>query len=163
MPHQSTQIQAINRLDVISHHLQTPTMAQTKDPITCHVLDTTTGRPGANIAVQLSCLSSAAIVFAATTNNDGRISNWECQEGGGSASVQDLFQQLIQSQAASESTAAIPAGSSVWKLEFDTGSYYGVGKTFFPKVDLSFLVKEGEHFHVPLLLGPYSFTTYRGS
>lgn len=56
-----------------------------------------------------------------------------------------------------------PTGSSAWKLEFDTGSYYGVGNTFFPKVDLTFLVKEGEHFHVPLLLGPYSFTTYRGS
>jgi len=59
--------------------------------------------------------------------------------------------------------SAGPVGSSIWKLQFDTGSYYGVAKTFFPVVELTFLVKEGEHFHVPLLLGPYSFTTYRGS
>lgn len=56
-----------------------------------------------------------------------------------------------------------PKGSSTWKLKFDTGAYYGVDRTFFPTVELTFLVKEGEHFHVPLLLGPYSFTTYRGS
>jgi len=56
-----------------------------------------------------------------------------------------------------------PAGSSLWKLQFDTGGHYGFEHTFFPVVELTFLVKEGEHFHVPLLLGPYSFTTYRGS
>lgn len=56
-----------------------------------------------------------------------------------------------------------PKDASMWKLRFDTGAYYGWEKTFFPFVELTFLVKPGEHFHVPLLLGPYSFTTYRGS
>lgn len=59
--------------------------------------------------------------------------------------------------------ADCPVGASVWKLEFDTARYFGAEKCFFPAVTLSFLVKEGEHFHVPLLLGPYSYTTYRGS
>jgi 5-hydroxyisourate hydrolase len=59
--------------------------------------------------------------------------------------------------------SASPIGSSVWKLEFSTAEYYGPEKCFFPVVGLTFLVKDGEHFHVPLLLGPYSYTTYRGS
>ncbi len=50
-------------------------------PITCHVLDTTTGRPGANISVKLSCVSGGEgigeIALQATTNPDGRIANWK--------------------------------------------------------------------------------------
>jgi 5-hydroxyisourate hydrolase len=51
----------------------------------------------------------------------------------------------------------------IWSLRFQTGEYYGEGKTFWPEVELKFWVKEGEHYHVPLLLGPWSYTTYRGS
>lgn len=47
-----------------------------RDPITCHVLDTTTGRPGASISVSLLCASEPATLFAATTNSDGRVANW---------------------------------------------------------------------------------------
>lgn len=53
--------------------------------------------------------------------------------------------------------------STVWRLKFDTEGYYGKGKTFWPHVELMFRVEKGEHYHVPLLLGPYSYTTYRGS
>lgn len=70
---------------------------------------------------------------------------------------------MIREYAASTVQENCPAGSSLWKLEFNTGAYYGVDKVFFPLVELNFLVNEGQHFHVPLLLGPYSFTTYRGS
>ncbi|KAF4628687.1 hypothetical protein G7Y89_g9469 [Cudoniella acicularis] len=155
--------------------------ASARDPITCHVLDTTTGRPAVNITVKLSCVTVSTIEFICETNSDGRITNWRNEQGttrytatgepserhgsfvklhGG---VTATLQHMITEYAAAEATAACPAGSSLWKLEFDTGSYYGAANTFFPKVDLIFLVKEGEHFHVPLLLGPYSFTTYRGS
>ena len=52
----------------------------------------------------------------------------------------------------------------VWSLNFQTESYYGKGKTFWPEVELRFAAKvDEEHYHVPLLLGPWSFTTYRGS
>jgi len=55
-------------------------------------------------------------------------------------------------------------GSGVWSLRFNTGAYYGEGKTFWPWVELTFFVKvEGGHYHVPLLVGPWSYTTYRGS
>jgi len=123
-----------------------------KDPITCHVLDTLTGRPAPNIDVSLSCLSynSAVQVFHATTNSDGRISNWTAQ--GPASDVAEVLEGLKANST-----------PSTWKLTFATGKYYGEDKTFWPQVDLTFYVKRDEHYHVPLLLGPYSYTTYRGS
>jgi len=129
-----------------------------KDPITCHVLDTTTGRPAAGIIATLSCRSNPRSTYVATTNSDGRITNWEKE-----TDYQPSIEVYIKEEAEKEGNSILGKGQSVWKLTFNTGAYYGAGKTFFPVVDLSFLVKEGEHFHVPLLLGPYSYTTYRGS
>ena len=63
-------------------------MATTPSPITCHVLDTTIGRPGAGISVTLRCLSepnkqfgSIPQVFTAKTNSDGRIKEWDNKFG----------------------------------------------------------------------------------
>jgi 5-hydroxyisourate hydrolase len=153
-------------------------MATERAPITCHVLDTTTGRPAANIIVKLYNPNVSSVIFTAPTNADGRIANWENFQGppdGGiptqgffvseQGGVNSTISYMIREYASKEGNlvAGCPLGSSIWKLEFDTGNYYGVQNTFFPRVELTFLVKEGEHFHVPLLLGPYSFTTYRGS
>ncbi len=76
------------RLKSLSSQLQAPepshisTMAtQVRDPITCHVLDTTTGRPAANMSVKLSCCSLTSVVFEASTNADGRIANWQNKQG----------------------------------------------------------------------------------
>lgn len=55
--------------------------AQVRDPITCHVLDTTTGRPAANIAVKLFCCTIPDIVFESKTNADGRIAHWDNIQG----------------------------------------------------------------------------------
>ena len=143
-----------------------------KDPITCHVLDTTTGRPAANLSVKLLCCAVPDVVFTNQTNADGRILNWESKQGPGGSkgafvlahgSVARTLQFMIRNYAGEQDSPSYPAGSSIWKLQFDTGAHYGPANTFFPIVELSFLVKEGEHFHVPLLLAPYSFTTYRGS
>ena len=141
-------------------------MATDRAPITCHVLDTTTGRPGANISVKLYNPNiSTTNFFTASTNADGRIANWQGPDGQDGPQCVEVINSLIRENASQEGklVPGCPLGSSIWKLEFDTGGYYGVQNTFFPKVELIFLVKEGEHFHVPLLLGPYSFTTYRGS
>ncbi|PBP15487.1 transthyretin domain protein [Diplocarpon rosae] len=73
------------------------------------------------------------------------------------------MKKIIEERGLVEESQSRPLGTSLWKLQFNTGAHYGVANTFFPVVELSFLVKHGEHFHVPLLLGPYSFTTYRGS
>jgi 5-hydroxyisourate hydrolase len=143
-----------------------------RDPITCHVLDTTTGRPAANLSVTLVCCNIPNVIFHCKTNADGRILNWQNTQGSrgelgafveSHGGVSAALRFMISHYAAVEGTPNCPVGSSIWKLKFDTGAHYGPANTFFPVVELSFLVKEGEHFHVPLLLAPYSFTTYRGS
>jgi 5-hydroxyisourate hydrolase len=121
-----------------------------EDPITCHVLDTSSGRPAAGIRATLSLTSPpSSASYIATTDTDGRIANWVSSSSHVFATISSLI--------------ASHGGPSVWKITFDTAGYYGAGKTFFPLVELSFVVQEGEHFHVPLLLGPYTYTTYRGS
>lgn len=133
-------------------------MATEKDLITCHVLDTTAGRPAANITVRLqgpetkgpSSASSAANTYTAVTDADGRIKLWQPAPGGGaSASLADTLKGV--------------KGKSQWRLIFDTESYFGEGNTFFPEAVVVFRVDEGQHYHVPLLLSPFTFTTYRGS
>ncbi|RFU32289.1 hypothetical protein B7463_g4005, partial [Scytalidium lignicola] len=135
-----------------------------KDPITCHVLDTLTGSPAAGIIVTLRCLNKPAsnALFSATTNADGRITNWGTVSGyvDGTA-IKDDDDTTVQKVLDSISEKI---EREVWTLRFDTGDYYGHDKTFWPAVELMFYVKtKGEHYHVPLLLGPYSYTTYRGS
>ncbi len=49
-----------------------------------------------------------------------------------------------------------------YRLRFDTGAYAG-GAAFFPEVVVAFVVQGEEHLHVPLLLSPHGYTTYRGS
>jgi len=51
------------------------------------------------------------------------------------------------------------------RLTFFTEEYFAALKseTFFPHVDITFTVKAGQHYHVPLLISPYGFSTYRGS
>ena len=124
-----------------------------KDPITCHVLDLVTGRPAPHLAVSLTLVGplGPSAPFKALTNADGRIMNWRGQEG---PSLQSVFEQSSEH----------PDSKLIWALKFDTGAYYGDGNTFFPEVEVRFFVspKEG-HYHVPLLLGPWSYTTYRGS
>lgn len=127
-----------------------------KDLITCHVLDTLTGHPAAGVRVDLVLIDDKKAdvptenIFRATTNSDGRITNWE--KDSHLPGVDEILHRPEQSST-----------RSIWKLRFYTGLYYGEHNTFWPVVELIFFVKPGEHYHVPLLLGPYSYTTYRGS
>ncbi|KAI9817038.1 MAG: hypothetical protein M1832_004755 [Thelocarpon impressellum] len=126
----------------------------TPAPITCHVLDTTTGRPAVDVAVTLTLLKplGPSAPFSARTDCDGRIRAWTNELPG--PSMHEVIESLGQQ------------GHEMmeWALRFDTGSYFGNGKTFFPEVEVRFFVTGGQqHYHVPLLLGPWSYTTYRGS
>ena len=124
-----------------------------KNPITCHVLDLVTGRPAPGLAVSLTLIRplGPSAPFKAHTNGDGRIINWKGQDG---PPLTELFQNLSEH----------PDQQMVWALKFETGEYYGEGNTFFPEVEVRFYVSpNGGHYHVPLLLGPWSYTTYRGS
>lgn len=139
--------------------------ADKRPPITCHVLDTTIGKPGANIPVALTLLnrgeSSGPLnvgSFTATTNSDGRVTGWK--------SADTHFQSIEEVFQSAELDTQKPLR---WALRFDTEAYFGQrGITaFFPEVEVRFVVGGGEgrneHYHVPVLLGPFGFTTYRGS
>ncbi|KAF3041344.1 hypothetical protein E8E12_007603 [Didymella heteroderae] len=130
-----------------------------KPPITCHVLDTTIGRPGASIPVVLTLLnpssssSNSPLKFTATTNSDGRVIAWAPASPFSSQGLEEVFREQ---------------GDKAYSLTFNTEEYFGQRgvKTFFPEVEVKFVVREeqkGEHFHVPVLLGPFGYTTYRGS
>ncbi|KAI9374788.1 hypothetical protein BJX61DRAFT_540491 [Aspergillus egyptiacus] len=145
-----------------------------RDPITCHVLNTLTGTPAANLPVTLTLLSSPAassaqtqnVSFTATTNADGRVANWAPATTDASASSSTSVPALL---------AGLPAPDSKtsWALRFEVGPWFesqGV-ESFWPEVEVKFTVKgrgkEGEegwrHYHVPVLLGPWNYSTYRGS
>jgi len=57
-----------------------------------------------------------------------------------------------------------PLTTGLYRLTFGTGAYYGEGKTFFPEVTIAFEVSDAsQHYHVPLLLSPFGYSTYRGT
>ncbi|MBA8991014.1 5-hydroxyisourate hydrolase [Curtobacterium pusillum] len=107
--------------------------------LTTHVLDTTHGRPAPGIAVTLTD-AAGNVVARGTTDDDGRIG--------------DLGPERLA------------AGD--WTLSFATGPYWsGLGiVAFHPRVDVVLTVPEAQsdaHLHVPLLLSPFAYSTYRGS
>lgn len=120
--------------------------------ITCHVLDTISGKPAAGIAVSLQMLrpdhALGETVHTATTNSDGRVAEW--------SGAEKLAYHVDWAKSHDI--------DMIFSLRFDTESYFGKGNTFWPEVELHFNAKKDEgHYHVPLLLGPWSYTTYRGS
>ena len=111
--------------------------------ITTHVLDTTAGKPGAGIAVVLEFRTDASEwhdIGDGVTDADGRV------------------RALIR-----DGQAFRPGQ---YRLIFETGAYFllsGV-ECFFPRITISFAVTDPkQHYHVPLLLSPFGYTTYRGS
>ena len=121
--------------------------------ISTHVLDIAAGCPAAGMRVRLERVApaghetapAAEEVAAASTDADGRI--------------RGLGPEIV------------PPGT--YRLIFDTGGYLArrrgvsgrssAAPTFFPEVTVTFTVAEGEHYHVPLLMSPFGYSTYRGS
>lgn len=106
--------------------------------VTTHVLDTARGRPAAGVMVVLEqAVGDPPILATGLTDEDGRVS--------------DL------------GPGHLDPGS--YRLRFNTGGYFvqtGVA-TFFPEVVIAFEVGDERHYHVPLLLSPFGYSTYRGS
>lgn len=132
-------------------------------PITCHVLNTLSGTPAAGLSATLTLISplpsqrestghaAPLLAFTATTNNDGRVKEW-------TPSTSRTLQDVIGEYKDGERTA--------WSIKFNVGEWYeGQNiESFWPEVDVKFYVKKGErHYHVPVLVGPWTYTTYRGS
>lgn len=109
--------------------------------VSTHVLDLVTGRPARGVRVSLARRVGDAFVPVADgeTDADGR--------------VRDLV--------------AKGAGvAGIHRIRFETGAWFAASgtPTFYPWVELAFEVVDAEaHHHVPILLGPYGFSTYRGS
>lgn len=112
-----------------------------RSPITTHVLDIAQGRPAEGIAVTLEKISGNAFseVGRGITNADGRIA--------------DLM-------------APGTLSTGVWRITFHLADYWQRIDTpgFYPEAAIVFEVRNTEqHYHVPLLLSPYGYSTYRGS
>jgi 5-hydroxyisourate hydrolase len=111
--------------------------------VSTHVLDTTKGKPAAGVAVSLERQESSGkwlSLALSQTDQDGR-----CGE-------------LLPD------SATLVEG--VYRLTFDTASYFATCGVdgLYPAVEVLFCVRKGEsHFHIPLLLSPNGYTTYRGS
>jgi 5-hydroxyisourate hydrolase len=109
--------------------------------LTTHVLDTSNGRPAAGVHVILSC--EGKVVAEAVTNSDGRIDK-----------------PLLD---------GVAFKNGRYELSFHVGDYFRARGTlladppFLDIVPLAFGIAEDAHYHVPLLVSPYGYSTYRGS
>ncbi|GAB3988635.1 hydroxyisourate hydrolase [Spirosoma daeguense] len=108
--------------------------------ITTHILNTTIGKPAEGVSVVLYKQQREwHEIGRGITNVDGRISDL-------------LAKNTVLS-------------SGTYKIRFETGAYFAQlnTHTFYPFVEITFMVTTGEHYHVPLLLNPFGYSTYRGS
>ena len=106
--------------------------------VTSHVLDAATGRPAVGVGVRLDAQATGGwtTIAAAVTDADGRVSRFGPE--------------------------ALAEG--VYRVVFDTAGWFGDRPTFYPEVVIVFeLAEASEHYHIPLLLSPFAYSTYRGS
>lgn len=114
-----------------------------RSPITTHVLDTALGQPASGVPVRLYVEEATdrwIILATGITNDDGRVG--------------DLLPV----------DHALKPGK--YRMRFHTGDYFALQDTsgFYPYVDVVFQITDpAPHYHIPLLLSPYGYSTYRGS
>ncbi len=111
--------------------------------ITTHILDTSLGQPARGVSVALDVWSSGGgwqTLGGGTTDDDGRLGT------------------------------LLPAAHELWagryRLLFRTAAYFAAQErpTFYPQITVEFQIEEtAQHYHVPLLLNPFGYSTYRGS
>lgn len=111
--------------------------------ITTHILDTSRGCPASGVRVRFERLEAdgrSTPLAQAETDSDGRVRAFD--------------------------TAEDEIGAGVYRLVFETGEYFErtQASCFYPFVSVTFKVESArQHYHVPLLLNPYGYSTYRGS
>ena len=107
--------------------------------LTTHVLDTALGRPAVGVPVVLSARVAGewTLVGSGVTDDDGR--------------------------ARSLAPESVPVGT--YRFVFDTAAYFATTRraSFLPEVVVVFDVVDSGHYHVPVLLSPFAYSTYRGS
>ena len=105
--------------------------------LSTHVLDTSLGRPAPGVSITLESLAGEAL-GEGVTDADGRVS-----------------------QIGPERMA-----TGDYRLRFDSGAYYAAAGTtaFYPEIAIAFTIADADaHYHVPVLLNPFGYSTYRGS
>ena len=111
-------------------------------PITTHVLDVSLGEPAEGVVITLAKIDEQdqpVAVGHGVTNADGRV------------------------------TTLLPPGEAtpgIYRLTFETTAYFARShrESFYPRIEVTFHVTDAEaHYHVPLLLSPFGYSTYRGS
>ena len=110
--------------------------------ITTHILDTTRGLPAQNVPISL---------YVQNENN------WE-KIGGGITNSDGRLPNLLADE------RKLPAG--IYRMNFETNCYFAENNEtgFYPYVDIVFqLDDKGSHYHIPLLLSAFGYSTYRGS
>lgn len=109
--------------------------------LTTHILDTSLGKPapGIDIVLYQHKKEEWMEITKGVTNGDGRIP--------------DLLKKGVIMEL------------GTYKLRFETQGYFSKQsiKTFYPFVEITFQVTTGDHYHVPLLISPFGFSTYKGS
>ena len=111
--------------------------ASASGAISTHVLDTSLGTPAAGVVVRLE--RSGAVVAIGTTDADGRVREW---------------------------SAAVPLAEGAYTLRFRVAEYFATSarESFYEEIAVDFVVRDsGAKYHVPLLLSPFGYATYRGS
>lgn len=138
-----------------------------KNPITTHILDTSQGKPAANVTIQLFALkgnhvkgshvkdndlkdnhvkdSEWILLSDAITNQDGRIEDWQENSWYQTATMEQLF--------------------GTYKIVFSLDPYWEKQDipAFYPSAEICFRLQDERHHHIPLLLTAYGYSTYRGS
>lgn len=111
--------------------------------ITTHVLDTSAGLPAEGVPILLQ------------------------QPGGGADQWTDLYSGVTNSDG--RAPGLVPEGAvlppGIYRMRFDTGAYFrtrGI-RGFYPYVTVVFELTDTSHYHIPLLLSPFGYSTYRGS
>ena len=105
--------------------------------ISTHILDTARGAPagGVRASLEMQTADNWSVIGSDVTNNDGRIASFVRGD--------------------------TPLAPGIYRLRFDIGSYQD---GFYPEVLVTFRVDNAaQHYHVPLLLSPFGYSTYRGS
>ncbi|KYR02207.1 hypothetical protein DLAC_01027 [Tieghemostelium lacteum] len=135
----------MNRVENIVGHIQemstVDTSSKTLSTLSTHVLDTNTGLPANNLKVILEKDvrgdgKQYTVLTQTVTNQDGRSREFPHLENGN------------------------------YKITFETEEYFksnNVQNYFFPRASIDFIVNSTRHYHVPLLLSPFGYSTYRGS
>jgi len=112
--------------------------------ISTHVLDTARGKPAAGVRVTLERLAA----------------------DGATTSAREISRLVTDADGRIRELAPGSLGPGRYRLTFDTAAYFsGLGvEAFYPEVAVVFVVRDAEqHHHVPLLLSPYGYSTYRGT